>query len=292
VVFVGENGDYPVNEKGQKQYPRYELFQEILAAFRRAGRAVPVFCDKHLSYARAKAQAMYEDARALGVPMMAGSSTYVAGRRPAVSPPFGARMSGALTIGHPSGGDWHRGLESYGFHAVEALQAMVERRRGGESGVKAVQTLIDDAAWRWASAEGRWSEPLVSGLLPDVAARRPERAAVFAVDYQDGFRAAVYMLPGDRVRGNAFAAAFDDRPDVMQIRFGGGRGLGHFDGLVHCMEDFFLSGRSERPVERTLLAGAILDVAMESKLRGGIRIEAPELAVAYEPPARDWFQRV
>ena len=50
VALIIEHGDYPVNEFGQILYPRYELFQQIVEFFKKTGRSVPVFCDKHLSY--------------------------------------------------------------------------------------------------------------------------------------------------------------------------------------------------------------------------------------------------
>ena len=52
VLLICEHGDYPYNAKGQKLYPRYEFFQQIVAVFEKSGRTVPVFCDKHLSYDR------------------------------------------------------------------------------------------------------------------------------------------------------------------------------------------------------------------------------------------------
>src|SRR5437868_8247635 len=63
VLIVAEHGNYPRNDKGQILYPRYELFEQVVAAFRRAGRSVPVFCAKHLSYSYAKAQRMAAWAR-------------------------------------------------------------------------------------------------------------------------------------------------------------------------------------------------------------------------------------
>ena len=41
-------------------------------------------------------------------------------------------------------------------HGFEALQAMIERRPGGESGISAVRTLVGDAIWAAAEA-GEWS---------------------------------------------------------------------------------------------------------------------------------------
>ena len=73
VLLVGEHGSYPHNEKGQKLYPRFELYQRIIEVFRRSGRAVPLFFDKHLSYSWTKAKMMYDEARELKIPFMAGS---------------------------------------------------------------------------------------------------------------------------------------------------------------------------------------------------------------------------
>ena len=51
-----EHGDYPVDQKGQKLYPRYEFFQQCVTVFDKDKRAVPVYNDKHLSYSFEKAQ--------------------------------------------------------------------------------------------------------------------------------------------------------------------------------------------------------------------------------------------
>ena len=50
VLLIGEHGDYPINAKGQQLYPRRRLFAEIVETFRRSGRSVPVYNDKHFSY--------------------------------------------------------------------------------------------------------------------------------------------------------------------------------------------------------------------------------------------------
>src|SRR5206468_3569716 len=43
-------------------------------------------------------------------------------------------------------------------------QCMVERRKGGETGVKAVEMIEGDAVWR-AGKEGRWSKDLLTAAI-------------------------------------------------------------------------------------------------------------------------------
>ena len=48
----------------------------------------------------------------------------------------------------------------------------------------------------------------------------------------------------------------------------------------------FLTGRPTEPPERTYLTTGILAYVVESHHRGGIRLETPDLDIAYRPPAR------
>ena len=41
VLSIGEHGTYPVNAKGQTEYPRKRFFDEIVAVFRRSGKVAP-----------------------------------------------------------------------------------------------------------------------------------------------------------------------------------------------------------------------------------------------------------
>ena len=68
VLIVAEHGDYPRNEKGQILYPRYEFFQQCVEVFKRSGRSVPVYNDKHLSYSFDKAKSMVDASRRLRFP--------------------------------------------------------------------------------------------------------------------------------------------------------------------------------------------------------------------------------
>ena len=134
VVIIGEHGSYPSNEKGQKLYPRYEFFQDVVRVFEQSRRSVPVFNDKHLSYSWKKARQMVSDSRRLGFPFLAGSSLPVTWRLPPVEIPYGAEVEEALMLGVG-------GSDAMDYHALEAMQCMVERRKGGETGIRSVQML-------------------------------------------------------------------------------------------------------------------------------------------------------
>ncbi|TXT34782.1 MAG: hypothetical protein FD138_1602, partial [Planctomycetota bacterium] len=156
VLLIIEHGDYPQNERNQVLYPRFELFQEVIDVFRKSGRSVPVFVDKHLSFDHQKAAKMVAASQELKFGLMAGSSLPVTWRIPELAPPLGTPFEeGVAAIGYDRS-TW----EIYLFHVLEVLQCMLERRPGGETGVKSIQTLTGDAVWK-AGDEGRWSWTLL-----------------------------------------------------------------------------------------------------------------------------------
>src|SRR5205807_8404314 len=133
---------------GQTQYPRYQLFKQAVGVFRRDERVVPLFNDKHLSWKWEWAQEMVDTARNLRVPLLAGSSLPVTWRMPAIDMPYGAEVEEVLGVAMG-------GLDVYDFHALEMMQCMAERRRGGETGVAAMHALRGDAVWK-AMEAGSW----------------------------------------------------------------------------------------------------------------------------------------
>lgn len=294
VLFVGEHGDYPSNERGQKLYPRYELMERIVEVFRRTGKVVPVFHDKHFSYSWSKARQTYNWSRELGFPLMAGSSIPVTVRTPPLEIPYDAEIENAVVLGY---GD----LDAYGFHTLEALQCMVERRKGGETGIRSVEWLEGDAVWAWTDRAGKWSVPLLQAALatyPVPIAGRPQenvkRPVAFVVEYRDGLHAVAYLLNG-QVNNWSFACKLKGKPEPAATFFGPGpnakqRELPHFDGLVHCAEEMFITGKPLYPVERTLLTTCTLSILFESRAWKK-RIETPELAIAYRAPRDIYFQR-
>jgi hypothetical protein len=286
VLIIGEHGDYPTNDRGQKLYPRRRLFEQTIQVFRDSGRVVPVFSDKHLSYSWENAKWMYDQAVELKVPFMAGSSLPVAWRRPAVELEAGSKIEEAVVAAYG-------GLESYGFHALETLQCLMERRQGGETGVAAVTCVEGPAVWQ-AAQEKRWSRALLDAALavsppnkvkPEEGCKNP---AAFLVEYRDGRRGTVLMLSGYQ-RDWTFAGRLTGKAEPTVIRFllQDGRPFGHFTLLAQGIDAMFQSGKPTWPVERTLLTTGILDAVMASRFEKGKRLQTPHLAVAYKP-AWDW----
>jgi len=288
VLLVAEHGDYPFNDKQQQLYPRYEFFEQVVQVFRKSGRAVPVFSDKHLSYDWTQARQMYDWSRELKFSLMAGSSLPVTFRRPELDYPLGVRFEDALMVG----GGWTS--DGGIFHNLETLQCFVERRAGGETGIRAVQHLEGDAVWR-AAEEGRWSKELMKAALSrgeTVGPGRPEdvrKPVLCLVEYHDGFRAAVLSLGG---LVNEYLVAF---------RVKGRHGIdstlcyipiensNNFSMLVHGIAQMYQTGKPSHPVERTLLTTGALSFLMESAAQGHKRLETPMLRVSYKPPAASFY---
>jgi hypothetical protein len=290
VLAIGEHGEYPVNAKGQREYPRKRFFDEILAVFRASGKVAPVFNDKHLSYRWDWAKAMYDEAKALGVPFMAGSSVPLAERRPPMEVPPDAAIREAVSI--------HGGpVESYDFHGLEVLQAMVEARRGGESGVRRVRFLEGDALWK-AAETGDWSPAMAdAALAAEIGPGHPTlrelvRRAPFdsqpphgiLLDYDDGLKAAVLRVGSSGTRWD-FACRVEgrDEPLATSHYVGPWQNRNLFKALAHAIQAHFRDRRAPYPVERTLLTTGVLDAAMDSRIDGGRAVETPQFAVAYEP---------
>jgi hypothetical protein len=282
VLIIGEHGDYPDNDKGQKMYPRRRFFEETVKTFAATGSSVPVFNDKHLGYAWEDAKWMFDQSRRMKFPLMAGSSVPTAWRKPDVELPLGADLDEGLAIGYS-------GIESYGFHALELLQCMVERRRGGESGVRAVHCLEGEDVWR-AAASGKWSRQLLdaaASCIADHSAAPPERSCknpvAFLIENSDGFHSVALLLDGFTTQF-AFAGKLRGNQDPVATNVWLQEpGYGHFSYLVHNIESMFLTGKEPYPPERTLLTTGILDAVMTSRAEGHRRVETPWLAsVAYQ----------
>jgi hypothetical protein len=280
VVLVAEHGDYPDNDKMQKLYPRHEFFKQVVEVFDKSGRAVPVFTDKHLSYDWTKAKWMYDQSRRLKFPMMAGSSCSVTFRRPELDFPLDAPFEEALAVG--SGWVADGGI----FHNLEVLQCFTERRKGGETGVRAVQHLEGEAVWKHVP------RPVLEAALSrgEKVRGRPEdakNATLCRVEYNDGFVGQVLMLPGV-VNGYLFGAKVGGKIHSTQCYIPT-QNSNNFSPLVDAIARMFTTGKTDYPVERTLLVTGALSFLMESRHQGHKRIETPQLKVAYRAPKQSYY---
>jgi hypothetical protein len=277
VLSIGEHGSYAYNEKGQHVYPRRFFFEQICGVFSTSGRSVPVFSDKHLSYNWRDSKWMYDRAQQLGVPFMAGSSIPLGWRDPWLEHELDAPIEDALVLSFG-------GIESYGYHGLEALQCMIERRSGGEAGLAAVQCLEGEAVWR-AGADGLWSRELAEAAAAagETASGSMEEScdnpAAFLLEFRDGFKATLLQLNG-YAKEWSYAARVDGQVLATGLRTHGPP-YPHFSYLGLNIEAMFLSGEPQYPVERTLLVSGALDALMDSRHRGHIRLETPHLDVAY-----------
>jgi hypothetical protein len=288
VVMVAEHGNYPFNDKQQQLYPRFEFFEQIVNVFRKSGRSVPVFSDKHLSWDWTKAKQMYDWSHELKFPFMAGSSLPVTFRRPELDYPLGVEFEDALMVG----GGWTS--DGGIFHNLETLQCFVERRKGGETGIRAVHHLENDAVWK-AAEERRWSKELMTAALSraeKLGSGRPEdvkHPVLCLLEYNDGFRAAVLMLGG---LVNEYLVAFrvKGRPAIdSTLCYIPSENSNNFSMLVHGIAQMFQTGKPSHPVERTLLTTGALSFLMESAFQGHKRLETPMLNVSYKPPQQSFY---
>jgi hypothetical protein len=298
VLIVAEHGDYKQNDKGQILYPRYEFFEQCLRIFEQDGRSVPVYNDKHLSYSFEKAKRMVDAARGRGFPMLAGSSLPVTWRLPDIEMPDGAHVEEAVMVGNG-------GTDVMGFHALEAMQCMLERRAGGETGVRSVETLEGAAVWI-AGADGRWSKALLSsalsrsdnllgatvkdgrtqdltaaGVLPGLV----ENPLACLIEYRDGTRATLLMLNG-AVRDFTFAARLRGAPRPLSTQFllTPEPNVTYSACLVSKIEEMLITLRAPYPVERTLLTSGLVEACLDSRMHGHTKLDTLHLDVHYRPP--------
>lgn len=305
VLIIGEHGDYPRNAKGQVLYPRYEFFKQATDVFEADGRSVPIFNDKHLSYSFEKAKAMVEASKRLRFPFLAGSSLPVTWRLPSVDLPFGAVVEDALMVGVG-------GSDPMDYHALEAMQSVLERRRGGETGVRRVQMIQGDAVWK-AGAEGRWSRELLGAALSrsdslqglsvqdgrtqalaegDEIARIARDPAAYFIEYNDGTRATLLMLNGVLSDYN-LAVRVQGRPEPLSMQFllPPNPNVAYSARLMDHVVRMIETGRAPYPVERTMLVCGMLESCLDSRMNSQQPLDTPFLSVRYDPPRESLFAR-
>ena len=291
LMLAGQGDDSGSSPSGS------DWLEPMMRVFEEDRRAVPVYWDEPLGLAQARK--MVEASRQLKFPVLVGTTLPMTWRLPPLDLPAGCRVEQALMVGIGFG-------RSDRYRALETLQAMVERRSGGETGVRSVRSVEGQAVWRDGSSGG-WSRELLQaavarsdflqgetlkdgrprdlvkgGELP----RLVEHPEACLVDYSDGMQAAVLMLNG-AVGDFTFAARLRDLSEVPSTQFllPPEPNRAGSTCLAARIEDLIQTGRSPVRPERAWVAAGILDRWMESQEKGGLTLETPELTLEYRPSA-------
>lgn len=304
VLVIGEHGDYPRNDKGQVLYPRYDFVKQCVDVFEKDGKAVPLYNDKHLSFSFEKARWMVDASKRLKFPMLAGSSLPVTWRLPDIELALNAEIESAVMVGYG-------GPDVMDFHGLEALQCMLERRKGGETGVRAVQMIEGEAVWKALDArqisrdllvsalsrsdtpqgqtivDGRTQDLVTKGELPKLV----KNPAAYFLEYRDGLKATLLMLNG-AVKDFTFAARVKGAGvQSTQFFLSPEPNVTYSACLVSKIEELFETGKAPYPVERTLLVSGVLESCLTSRFEGQKRLETPHLDVRYRAPQQSQHAR-
>ena len=305
VLAIVEQGDYPHNDRAQILYPRFDFFQQCAQVFEEEGCAVPYFNHGSLSFSFQQSKSMVATSERLKFPLLAGSSLPVTWRIPDIEMPIEAPIEEAVMVAEGR-------MDGLDFDALEAMQCMMERRKGGETGVKAVQLLEGDDVWA-AGESGRWSKALLSaaqsrsdapqgltvvdgrpqnmvaaGVLPQLV----KNPAAYCIEYNDGTRATLLMLDGAdadftfaaRVAGHGVISTQFFRPPTPN--------LASSASLAAKIEEMYMTKRAPYPAHRTMLTSGMLEACLNSRFHLNQRMETPHLAaVHYKAPADSQYAR-
>ena len=286
VVIVGEHGNYPTNLKGQWMLPRWWIYQQVIRVFEDSKRSVPVFNDKHFSYNWDEAKWMFDKSRELNFPLTGGSSIPTYFRKPEIELDLDTPIKTSVVLG---------GAPDEGalFHCVDVLQAFVERRKGSETGVKAVQSIRGPETWKWTE-RNPWAASLLESVRKDFDLKpghfqEIDKPNVCIVEYNDGTKAAVYSA---RDVGWTYAGEIEGRKDPAIISMLGWPGpfsqYHASNSLPHWITEMMVTGKEPFNAERLLLSTGIVSYDMDSNWENGRysavgrRIETPFMNIRYK----------
>jgi hypothetical protein len=225
---------------------------------------------------------MYRRAQELNIPWMAGSSLPVSYRSPDTTLPWLEPIEQCVAVGYS-------GLDIYGFHTLDFLQAIIERRNESEKGVLSVQALpvtsLKQLIENRTVTEDLLNQALAASRtdLKTVTEMPPNDGAIFVIQYRDGLKVPVLMLAGvangisvalKTKKGESIATRAEERPDPRHP---------HFAYLLKGIEKMIHTGKPAYPVERTILTAGILDRALTSLHQKNAKLDTPELAISYKP---------
>jgi len=306
VVIVAEHGNYPTDLKGHWLLPRWWIYNQVIRVFEQSKRAVPVFNDKHFSYNWDDAKWMFDKSRELGFPLTGGSLLPVYYRKPEIELEIDTPIKHSIVVGAAPD-------EGAIFHCIELLQAFVERRKGGETGVKSVQSIRGPEAWKWVE-RNLWASKLLDSVAANFNLKKGHyqesgRTNICIIEYNDGTKAAIIGAPGSSW---TYAGEIQGRAEptiVSLLGFAGPFDQYHASNAQpHWITEMMLTKKEPFNAERLLLSTGITNHYMESNWESskyspiGRRIETPFMNMTYHttrgaqfnkgerPPARPYIR--
>ncbi len=285
VVIVAEHGNYPTDLKGHWLLPRWWIYHQVTEVFERSRRSVPVFNDKHLSYNWDDAKWMFDKSRELKFALTGGSSIPTYFRTPEVELAAGTPLRNSIVVGEAPD-------EGAMFHCVDVLQSFADRRRGGETGVRSVQSIRGPEAWQWVNRTP-WASHLVEAVrthfhLEPGSFPADRTPVVCIVEYNDGTNGAV--IAGSGV-GWTFAGEVEGQEAPVIVSMLGWPGpISQYHAAnahEHWITEMMLTGKEPFNAERLLLSTGIVNHYMESNWEDGRysavgrRVETPFMNLSY-----------
>lgn len=280
IVIIGEHGNYPVDSWGRKRYPRRRFMEEALQSLDELNLRVPIFSDKFLAWRPEDSLWIYEQLKRRDIPFLGGSSIPHVATAPAYDGQLLLEAKEWLVV------SFSDEVEAYGYHALELLQSLAEKRSGGETGIASITALKGDAVWE-AMDRKLWPEDLMHNALKlfgDDGKSHPrmssESPVLFIVEYKDGCKGYAIQQNGLTER---WRFSFRTKGDLIVSALcasGQERPFSHFDTYTSIIEQFLLSGEEPIPAERILVSSVLINRAMEALVRDSA-IHTPELQLAY-----------
>ncbi|MCM8758194.1 MAG: hypothetical protein NC906_00255 [Candidatus Omnitrophica bacterium] len=284
IIISTEWSDYPLSPIGQVMYPKRRLFEEVVKVFEHSKKVVPVFIDKHIATEWTDILWIYQTAKKMKIPLMAGSSVPVSWREPPVDVDTRSKLKEIVGISYHT-------LDGYGFHGLEMIQCLAEQRKGGETGIKSVQCITGDDVWK--SAGKIYDEGLLNMAIEHIGRKIPEGKTIkdmvtdpvlFVINYYDGLRACLFTLNGFANQWTAAWKYTDGRVQATLFKLDENLStLMHFANQMKGIEKMIVTGKPSWPVERTVLTSGALNALMISKSKAKNVVKTPYLNIKYKP---------
>jgi len=267
-----------------------ELLRRVIEGAREGGAC---FVHGALASSLEVARAMMKRAAARKILLLAGTPLGLTWRLPQIDVRKGSSLKEALIV--VQGPAPMAELEG-----LDGLLPIIERRRGGEAGIRRVRRLQgnevwsagDKGEWSWsllASAISRSDSPqgdaVLDGRTQDLVglglvqklAREPRG---WLIEHRDGLRSTILVLDGVLADYNFAVRAQDGAVVSAQLYRAPAPSQHHFSLLATAMEEFFHTGKSPWRIERNLLTTGLLEVFAKAGVEG-VRVETPGLGISY-----------